>query len=162
MCLQSPPVSVLILQGLRDSWILNQGGNEEEWEGNLAPVFRKPMVLHFIWFFYCSHSEKNADKLERMQKMQKRDVWSNTSGWGKCFAMRYSQSRLRDDFSSVLSAPTAGKKFVRGSLIYQWRYNKNQCLDAEVKWLRHMFISTQVNKQWQVKGTGGFFFLACI
>lgn len=28
-------VSVLILEGLRVSWIFNQGSSEEEWEGNL-------------------------------------------------------------------------------------------------------------------------------
>ena len=76
--LQSHPVAVLILQGLHDAWIFNQGGSDEEWEGNFSPVFRKPMVRHFIWFFYYSYSEKYTGKLERMQKMQKRDAWSNT------------------------------------------------------------------------------------
>lgn len=97
ICVQSPPVSVLILQGLHDSWIFNQGGSEEEWEGNFTPAARA----------------------------------------GKCY-------------------------FIRGSLVYQWSYNKNQCSAAEVRWLKHMFISTRVNKQWQVKDNGDFFFLVFI
>lgn len=70
ICVQSPPVSVLVLRGLHDSWIFNQGGSEEEWQGNFTPAARA----------------------------------------GKCY-------------------------FIRGSSVYQWSYNKNQCSAAEVRWL---------------------------
>lgn len=131
-----------------------------QWEGNFTPVFRKPVLLCFILFFSCSHSEKYTGKLERRQE---RGAGENALPRDTLNLFSSSKIRLRDDLSSVLSASTAGKHyFVRGSLIYLWSYNKNQCLDAEVKWLRHVFISTRVNKHWQVNGNSDVFPLVSI
>lgn len=118
------------------------------------------MVLCFILILLMLHSEKYTGKLERSQGG---GAGENALPQDTLNLFSSSKIRLRDDLSSVLSASTAGKHyFVRGSLIYLWSYNKNQCLDAEVKWLRHVFISTRVNKQWQVNGNSDVFPLVSI